>query len=55
LKGRWYQRHGINLLVSAIDVLIRLPALTNEDDIAALTPAHGKPPTADKTAESKSR
>ena len=52
-KGRWYQRHGINLLVSAIDVPIRLPALTNEGDIAALTPAYGKPPTADKTAESK--
>jgi hypothetical protein len=37
------------------DVQTRLPAMTNQDDTAALTPAKWKPPPADKTAESKSR
>ena len=48
------QRHGIDPLIYVKDVLTRLP-VTNQDDIAALTPAKWKPPTADKTAESKSR
>ena len=49
------QRHGIAPLVYGKDVLTRLPVMTNQDDIATLTPAKWKPPTADQTAESKSR
>ena len=39
------QRHGIDPLVYLKDVLTRLPAMTNQDDIAALTPAKWKPVT----------
>ncbi|MCX5682347.1 MAG: IS66 family transposase [Planctomycetota bacterium] len=39
------QRHGINPLAYLKDVLTRLPAMTNQDDIAALTPAKWKPVT----------
>ena len=48
-------RDGIDPLVSVKDVPTRLPAMTNQAHIAALTPAKWKPPPADKTAESKSR
>ena len=37
------QRHGIDPLVYVKDVLTRLPAMTNQDDIALLTPAKWKP------------
>ena len=49
------QRHGIDPLVSVKDMFTRLPAMTNQDDIAALTPDNWRPPPMDKTAESKSR
>ena len=49
------QRDGIDPLVSVKDMFTRLPAMTHQADIAALTPANWKPPPADKTAESKSR
>ena len=49
------QRDGIDRLVSVKDFLTRLPAMTHQADIAALTPAKWKPPPADKTAESKPR
>jgi len=49
------QRDGIDPLVYVKDFLTRLPAMTNQADIAALTPAKWKPPPADKTAESKPR
>ena len=39
------QRHGIDPLVYLKDVRTRLPAMTNQDDIAALTPAKWKPVT----------
>jgi len=34
------QRHGKDPLAYLKDVLTRLPALTNQDDLGALTPAH---------------
>ena len=37
------QRHDIDPLVYLRDVLTRLPTMTNQDDIAALTPAQWKP------------
>jgi len=33
------QRHGLDPFAYLKDVLTRLPAMTNQDDIAALTPA----------------
>jgi transposase len=39
------QRYSIDPLVYLKDVLTRLPAMTNQDDIAALTPAKWKPAT----------
>jgi len=39
------QRHGLDPLVYVRDVLQRLPAMTNQDDIDALTPAKWKPAT----------
>ena len=39
------QRHGIDPLLYLRDVLQRLPAMTNQDDIDALTPAKWKPAT----------
>jgi hypothetical protein len=47
--------HRTPLQAKVKDVLTRLPAMTHQADIAALTPAKWKPPPADKTAESKSR
>jgi transposase len=38
------QRHGKDPLVYLRDVLTRLPAMTNQDDLAALTPARWVPP-----------
>jgi len=40
------QRLGLDPLVYLNDVLTRLPAMTNQDDIAALTPARWQPATA---------
>ena len=37
------QRHGIDPLAYLRDVLQRLPTMTNQDDLAALTPAKWKP------------
>ena len=39
------QRHGIDPLLYVRDVLQRLPAMTNQDDIHALTPAKWNPAT----------
>jgi hypothetical protein len=47
--------HRPTLQAKVKEVLTRLPAMTNQDDIAALTPSKWKPPPADKAAESKSR
>jgi transposase len=40
------QRHGKDPLAYLRDVLSRLPAMTNRDDLGALTPAHWQPPVA---------
>ncbi|HYD49736.1 MAG TPA: IS66 family transposase, partial [Terriglobales bacterium] len=37
------QRHGKDPLAYLRDVLTRLPAMTNQDDLTALTPAHWQP------------
>src|SRR5208283_4607783 len=37
------QRHGLDPFAYLKDVLSRLPAMTNQDDLAALTPARWKP------------
>ena len=34
------QRRGIDPLVYVRDLLTRLPAMSNQDDLKALTPAH---------------
>ena len=39
------QRRGLDPLVYVRDLLRRLPAMTNHDDLAALTPARWKPPS----------
>jgi transposase len=36
-------RHAVNPFAYLKDVLTRLPRMTNQDDLAALTPAHWKP------------
>ncbi len=37
------QRHGIEPLAYLRDVLARLPAMTNQDDLEALTPGRWQP------------
>lgn len=37
------QRHGKDPHAYLKDVLTRLPAMTNQDDLSALTPAHWSP------------
>ena len=37
------QRHGLDPFAYLKDVLSRLPAMTNQDDLAALTPERWKP------------
>jgi hypothetical protein len=37
------QRHGKDPLAYLRDVLTRLPAMTNQDDLTALTPANWSP------------
>jgi hypothetical protein len=37
------RRHGIDPLAYLRDVLTRLPAITNHDDLRALTPARWRP------------
>lgn len=37
------QRHGKDPFAYLKDVLTRLPAMTNQDDLAALTPARWSP------------
>jgi hypothetical protein len=39
------RRRGIDPLVYVRDLLRRLPAMTNHDDLGALTPARWKPPS----------
>jgi len=39
------QRHRIDPLAYLKDVLTRLPAMTNQDDLSPLTPAKWKPPS----------
>ena len=40
------KRHGHNPEAYLADVLRRLPAMTNQDDLSALLPSRWKPPTA---------
>lgn len=44
------QRHGHDPLAYLRDVLSRLPAMTNQDDLSALTPARWQPPVAVEVA-----
>ncbi|WP_442891363.1 transposase domain-containing protein [Congregicoccus parvus] len=37
------ERHGKDPLAYLRDVLTRLPAMTNQDDISVLTPANWRP------------
>ena len=39
------QRRGIDPFAYLKDVLTRLPKMTNQDDLAALTPARWRPPS----------
>jgi hypothetical protein len=44
------QRHGVEPMAYLRDVLTRLPQMTNQDDIAALTPGRWKQTQASRTA-----